>query len=192
MLRPSQRGLGLVIILLVVIALVATACGSTGPTGPIGSSGSKGATGDNGAVGPKGPAGNQGAAGVKGAAGDKGPVGVQGNPGATYPLNVIVVPTGVKTSVQPATVTAGARQPKVTLYGTGFPSKTLIMADVVQADGSLVSLGWVSVPTVTTDESGAFKVDVQAAAGVTLTATTYSLRVASLSGPAISVPIIIK
>ncbi len=190
MLRSGKHSFGIVLILLIALALVATACGSEGTQGL------KGIPGDKGAVGGKGATGDKGATGNKGATGDKGPTGVKaptGRAGKTYPTKLIVVPTGVTASDQPAVVRAGARQPLVTVYGTGFPANEGLLIEVISPDGTAIAMEYVGQDAAKTSVTGAFKVNIRTdIAGLTLTSTTYTLKATTLSGVAASAPVVIR
>ncbi|MBI4311349.1 MAG: collagen-like protein [Chloroflexi bacterium] len=183
MLRPGNRTLWTVLILLVIVALVSAACGSEGLPGP---TGTKGVTGDTGGAGAKGPTGDVGPVGQKGPTGDRGPTGGKGpvgNAGETFPTKVIVVPTGKTSSPQPVVVTAGARQPLVTVMGTGFPPNEAMIIEVIGADGTSAAMEYLSGQPDKTNSTGAFKTSVRTdIAGLTLAAGEYTLRVTTLSG----------
>ncbi|MBI4197719.1 MAG: hypothetical protein HY533_01245, partial [Chloroflexi bacterium] len=129
------------------------------------------------------------ATGDKGVAGAKGPT---GNAGPTFPAKVVVIPTGKTSSPQPVSVTKGARQPLVTIYGTGFPADDILLVEVIGADGISIAMEYLSGNPDKTGPTGAFKTSVRTdISGLTLAAGAYSLVVTSLSGVTASAPVFI-
>ncbi|MBI4338848.1 MAG: collagen-like protein [Chloroflexi bacterium] len=194
--RPGRGTSWAFFVLLVAIALLATACGSQGSPGlkgPAGDAGSKGAAGDKGAVGDKGPVGNKGATGDQGAKGAAGGVGQVGVEGVSYPTRIVVVPSTKTSDTQPAVVTAGARQPRVLIYGTGFPPGELLIPQVIGPDGVTRFLSYVAGSESAVSATGAFTANVQTdVTFAVLPPGRYVIKVSTTSGVSASAMIFIK
>ena len=107
---------------LVALSLVSSlflfilACGSEGPTG---------------AQGIAGPQGSQGGPGPQGAAGEKGDTGPQTG------ASVIVIASGLEQGEVPPVLTAGTSQPKVQVYGSGFPAGEFLIIEMMNERGGI-------------------------------------------------------
>ncbi|GEM_PF-1833407 len=189
----KKTWLGVLALSIVALFVLSACSGPEGAQGPAGVAGAKGDTGAQGSVGPKGdtgPAGVAGAKGEKGATGDKGPA---GGAGPAFGASIILIPTGATSSTQPVIMAPGARQPKVTVIGSGFPANEAYLIETIASDGTSIAMELVPASTVgKTNASGAFRVNIQTdISGLTLTSSTYTLKVTSLSGVAATSPVII-
>jgi len=108
-----------------------------------GPSGGQGAQGASGAQGNAGPTGSQGPGGVAGASGNAGPTGADGTAGAkgdTGPqtgAGLIVIASGEEQGSVPAVLIAGTSQPKVQVYGSGFPEGEFLIIELINERGGI-------------------------------------------------------
>ncbi|MBI4202422.1 MAG: hypothetical protein HY532_04820 [Chloroflexi bacterium] len=182
----SKRPLWTVLILSIVALFVLTAC--AGPQGERGATGSAGSTGAAGPTGPTGPTGSEGPEGPAGAAGAK------GDPGPASAASIIVIPTaaGVNTSVQPALRAPAAREPLVTIFGSGFPPDEQLIVEVVGDNGIIIAMAFFpSAQPSRSGPNGAFRTQVRTAFAVTLDPGLYTLTVTSQSGVAATAPVLL-
>ncbi len=114
-----------------LLAACAGPAGETGAAGPAGAQGSAGAPGAAGAQGPAGPAGAAGADGADGAQGEKGDTGPQTG------ASVIVIASGLEQGEVPPVLTAGTSQPKVQVYGSGFPAGEFLIIEMINERGGI-------------------------------------------------------
>jgi len=182
---------------LVVLSLVSSlflfilACGSDGPAGtqgiagPQGSQGGPGAQGAAGAPGPQGNAGADGADGVDGA---------DGAVGDTLPVSIIatvVDENGDTSNLQPVIVEPAQYQPQVVIYGSGFPSGEVFLAEAIGPSGLQTALVRRNDTDFTIRDNGTFKQEVRTANPLTLDAGLYSIVDTTQSGITASTPLLI-
>jgi len=108
--------------------------------GPAGETGSSGAAGTQGPAGTAGAAGAQGVAGAAGATGSDGAAGADGAKGETGPqtgASVIVIASGEEQGEVPPVLTAGTSQPKVQVYGSGFPAGEFLIIEMFNERGGI-------------------------------------------------------
>ncbi len=185
----NKRAIATFVVLSIVTLFLAAACtGKVGETGPAGAQGPQGAAGAAGAQGPQGPKGDTGA---KGATGEKGAAGAVG---PTLGLGLIAIPTGTDLgTAQPAVILTGKQQPKVTIYGSGFPAGDLYTVELVIDDKTSYIMVLVSGSDPSIRKSGAFTGKFQAPANLPadIAAGVYQLRVtAGPSGVSATVPVV--
>jgi hypothetical protein len=116
------------------IALLAACAGPAGDTGAAGAAGAQGAAGAAGAAGAQGAAGADGAAGKDGAAGADG---AKGETGPQTGASVIVIASGEEQGEVPPVLTAGTSQPKVQVYGSGFPAGEFLIIEMFNERGGI-------------------------------------------------------
>lgn len=105
-----------------------------------GPSGVQGAQGSSGAQGNAGPTGSQGSGGVAGASGNAGADGAAGAKGDTGPqtgAGLIVIASGEAQGSVPAVLIAGTSQPKVQVYGSGFPEGEFLIIELINERGGI-------------------------------------------------------
>lgn len=113
------------------ISLLAACAGPSGVQGTQGSSGAQGNAGPTGSQGPSGVVGASGNAGADGAAGAKGDTGPQTGAG------LIVIASGEEQGSVPAVLIAGTSQPKVQVYGSGFPEGEFLIIELINERGGI-------------------------------------------------------
>jgi hypothetical protein len=117
------------------IALLA-AC--AGPSGGQGAQGASGAQGNAGPTGSQGAAGASGASGSDGATGADGAAGAKGDTGPQTGAAIIVIASGEdQQGSVPAILTAGTSQPKVQVYGSGFPAGEFLIIEMMNERGGI-------------------------------------------------------
>jgi len=105
--------------------------------GPAGEAGAAGAAGAQGPAGSAGAQGQQGAPGAAGAAGATGADGAKGDTGPQTGASVIVIASGLEQGEIPPVLTAGTSQPKVQVYGSGFPAGEFLIIEMINERGGI-------------------------------------------------------
>ena len=113
------------------IALLAACAGPSGEAGAPGAAGAQGPAGSAGAQGPQGQPGTNGQDGADGAAGAK------GDTGPHTGASVIVIASGLEQGEIPPVLTAGTSQPKVQVYGSGFPAGEFLIIEMINERGGI-------------------------------------------------------
>ena len=119
------------------IALLAACAGPAGEAGAAGAAGAQGPAGSAGAQGPQGAAGATGSAGATGADGAEGAAGAKGDTGPQTGASVIVIASGLEQGEIPPVLTAGTSQPKVQVYGSGFPAGEFLIIEMINERGGI-------------------------------------------------------
>ena len=119
------------------IALLAACAGPAGEAGAAGAAGAQGPAGSAGAQGPQGAPGAAGAAGAAGADGAEGAAGAKGDTGPQTGASVIVIASGLEQGEIPPVLTAGTSQPKVQVYGSGFPAGEFLIIEMINERGGI-------------------------------------------------------
>lgn len=159
------------------------ATGAQGPQGPVGPQGLNGTNGTNGtgttgATGPAGPTGPQGPAGTQGPIGVTGATGPQGATGSTGPQG----PAGSVGTVSVATTTFTANAYTLTLADANTSQQA---SNAVAATITIPTNATVAFPigtVITFVQTGAGKIQLAAAAGVTVTSSVSGGFVSGATG----------